>query len=229
MLIVEKVHEPDNYHFITWYPDNPYIEKTVSYKCYYNIEEGCRLERMGRIEVYMRNGEQYSFECWVTGYCSQFGINVSDDGQYIYLISDDKGLWCYTYKGELVWKTRYTSVSHVFPHPNHNLTCALTTKLMILDSFGKIIQQTPLWKEGAPYKASDAVIAANTSETVVALFDSMTLEVLYRISLKKLGLRRFYQPELNGNMLTIKGWRIGDRSEPVTMEIDLKNHPAVIK
>lgn len=128
-----------------------------------------------------------------------------------------------------MWKTRYTSVSHVFPHPNHNLTCALTTKLVILDSFGKIIQQTPLWKEGAPYKASDAVIAANTSETVVALFDSMTLEMLYRISLKKLGLRRFYQPELNGNMLTIKGWRIGDSSEPVTMEIDLKNHPAVIQ
>ena len=228
MLIVEEVHEPDNFHFVTWYPHNRYIEKTVSYITVVDAKS-FELIKMGRILVYMRDGNQYTFDCWVNGSGSQYGINVSDDGQYVYVISSQKGLWCYTCKGELVWKTRYTSVSHVFPHPNHNLTCALNTKLVILDSFGKIIQQTPLWKEGAPYKASDAVIAANTSETVVALFDSMTLDVFYRISLKKLGLRRFYQPELNGNMLTINGWRIGDSSEPVTMEIDLKDHPAVIK
>lgn len=184
MLIVEKVYEPDNFHFVTWYPHNRYIEKTVSY---ITVVDAKSLEvmKMGRILVYMRDGNQYTFDCWVNGSGSQYGINVSDDGQYVYVISSQKGLWCYTCKGELVWKTRYTSVSYVFPHPNHNLTCALNTKLVILDSFGKIIQQTPLWKEGAPYKASDAVIAANTSETVVALFDSQTLEVLHRISLKK--------------------------------------------
>lgn len=229
MITIEEINVKGNFHFITWYPNNPYIEKTVSYKCYYNIEEGCRLERMGRIEVYMRNGEQYSFECWVTGYCSQFGINVSDDGQYIYLISDDKGLWCYTYKGEIVWKTRYTSVSHVFPHPNHHITCVMTTKLAILDPMGKMIKQVPIYREALPHKVSDAVIAANTSETIFALFDSQTLEVLHRISLKKLELWKFYELELNGDLLTVYGLSAYKRSEKVTLQIDLKDHPAVIK
>ena len=228
MIIVEEVYEPGNFHFVTWYPDNKYIEKTVSYITVVDAKS-FEVIKMGRILVCMRDGNQYSFDCWVNGSGAQYGINVSDDGQYVYVISSQKGLWCYTYKGEIVWKTRYTSASHVFPHPNCNVTCALNTKLMILDSFGKIIQKVPLWKEGAPYKASDKVIAANTSETIFALFDSMTLEVLYRISLKKLGLRRFYQPKLSGNLLIIKGWRIGDSSEPLTIEIDLRTHPAVIK
>ncbi len=227
---VSKIIDANNYTvgFVTEYPDHAVIEKTVAYG--YELNKELKITELGRLTVFLRNGEQYTFDCWVsTIYCGQFGINVSDDGQYIYVISDEKGLWCYTYKGEIVWKTRYTSVSHVFPHPNHNLTCALTTKLVILDSFGKIIQQTPIWKEGAPYKASDVVIAANTSETIFALFDSMTLEVLHRVSLKKLGLRRVYQPKLCGDLLTMKGWKIGDWSEPVTIEIDLRTHPAVIK
>ncbi len=226
---VTECQEKGNYHFITEYPNNQYIEKTVSYICYFNVSEGCRLERMGKIDVYMRNGERYSFPCWVTGYCGQFGISVSDDGRYVYLISDEKGLWCYTYKGEIVWKTRYTSVSHVFPHPNNYITCILTKKLAIIDTRGEIIQQVPVYQETLHRKVNDDVIAAHTSETIFALFDSMTLEILHRVSLKKLGLWRFYELKLDDHLLTIYGLSVHNRSEKVTLQIDLRTHPAVIK
>lgn len=227
---VSKIIDENNYivGFVTEYPDHAVIEKTVAYG--YELNKELKITEQGSLTVYLRNGEQYTFDCWVsTIYCGQFGINVSDDGRYIYVISDEKGLWCYTYKGEIVWKTRYTSVSHVFPHPNHNITCVMTTKLAILDPMGKMIKQVPIYREAPPRKVSDAVIAANTSETIFALFDSMTLEVLHRVSLKKLGLQRVYQPKLCGDLLTMKGWRIGDWSEPVTIELDLRTHPAVIK
>ena len=33
MVNIIKIYEPDNYHFITEYPDNPYVEKTIAYAC----------------------------------------------------------------------------------------------------------------------------------------------------------------------------------------------------
>ena len=214
--------------FVTEYPNHATIEKTVAYG--YKLNKELKITELGRLTVFLRNGEQYTFDCWVsTIYCGQFGINVSDDGRYIYVISDEKGLWCYTYKGEIVWKTRYTSVSHVFPHPNHNITCVMTTKLAILDPMGKMIKQVPIYREAPPRKVSDAVIAANTSETIFALFDSQTLEVLHRISLKKLELWRFYKLELSENLLTIYGLSVHNRSKEGALQIDLKTHPAVIK
>lgn len=215
----------EKFHFITEYPDNKYIEKTITYIC--ETDTNRNIIKNGKTIVCMRNGEQYEFETYATFYCSQFGIQVSDDGQYIYVISDEKGLWCYTYKGEIVWKTRYTSVSEVFPHPNNNITCILSTKLLILDNSGKIIKQVNTYCGCIPDKVSDEVIAAHKSENIVALFDSMTLEVLHKISIKKLELDYFNTMELKGNILTIHGYSI--KKEAVTIQIDLNNSPAVIK
>ena len=225
MIKIENIYEPNSFHFITEYPDNKHIEKTITYDC--ETDGNRQLIKMGKIEVYLRNGEQYSFECWVTYYASQFGTQVSHDGQYVYANSDEKGLWCYTYKGDLVWKTRYTSVSYVIPHPNNNVTCVTTTKLLVLDSTGKVIKQVPIYREGMSEMASDNVIVANISETIIALFDGITLDVLCKISLKTLGLMYICRAELRDNMLTILAYSL--KQETVTLEIDLTNDPSVIQ
>lgn len=226
MIKITKVFEPNNYHFITEYPGNQHIEKTISYGC--KTDHNKQLIQMGRIEVNLRNGDQYSFECWVTGaYCAQYGIQVSHDGQYIYVISDERGLWCYTYKGELVWKTRYTSVSYVIPHPNNHITCVTTTKLLILDSTGKIIKEVPIYREGMTGMVSEQIIVANTSETIIALFDSYSLYVLHKISLKTLGLKYFCDVNLSGNILSINGYSL--KKEVLDLHINLENDPSIIQ
>ena len=226
MIKIEEIYG-ENYHFITEYPENKYIEKTIAYACKMSLDR--QLIKMGRMEVYLRNGETYSFESWVTGsYCAQYGIQVSEDGRFIYVISDEKGLWCYTYKGELVWKTRYTSVSYVIPHPNHHITCVTTTKLLILDSNGKIIKQVPIYREGWCEPASERMLVANTSETIIALFDSFSLDMLYKISIKKLGLKSFFAADLSGDILTVKGRSFNCNGSIVTVKVDLKNDVSIV-
>lgn len=225
MIKTDNVYEPNNFHFITEYPENRYIEKTITYDC--ETDGNRQPIKMGKIEVYLRNGEQYSFECWVTYYASQFGTQVSHDGQYVYANSDEKGLWCYTYKGDLVWKTRYTSVSYVIPHPNNNVTCVTTTKLLVLDSNGKVIKQVPIYREGMSKMASDSVIVSNTSERIITLFDSITLDVLCKISLKTLGLKYICKAELNNNTLVILGYSL--QRETITVEVDLSNDSSIIQ
>ena len=226
MIRISKIYEPNNYHFVTEYLDNPYIEKTIAYSC--KTDHNRKLIRMGRMEVYLRNGEQYAFESWVTGsYCAQFGIQVSLDGRYIYVISDEKGLWCYTYKGELLWKTRYTSVSYVFPHWNNQITCVTSTKLMILGHTGEIIKQVPLYREGTCKPASQQVIVGNISETVIALFDVFSLEMICKFSLKKLGLRNFFCVNLFEDTLAIDG--NSPNWEPITVKVNLKDELSIIR
>lgn len=226
MIRISKIYEPNNYHFVTEYLDNPYIEKTIAYAC--KTDYNRKLIRMGRMEVYLRNGEQYAFESWVTGsYCAQYGIQVSLDGQYIYVISDEKGLWCYTYKGELLWKTRYTSVSYVIPHPDNHITCVTSNKLLILGHAGEVIKQVPLYREGMCNPVSQQVIVGNISETVIALFDSFSLEVLCKISLKKLGLKYFNTVSLSEDILSIDGYSLN--RESITMQINLSNDSSIIR
>ena len=33
MIKIENIYEPNNFHFITEYPDNKHIEKTITYDC----------------------------------------------------------------------------------------------------------------------------------------------------------------------------------------------------
>ena len=212
-------------YFITEYPGNDYIEKTVTYLCELDSYDG--QNKPGRIEVHMRNGRRYIIECWVTYYTTQYGIQVSHDGQFVYVNSDEKGLWCYTYRGELVWKTRYTSVSYVIPHPNNSITCVTTTKILIIDCMGNIIKQVPIYREGMSEMASDTIIVSNTSENVISVFDGYSLNVLYKISLKALGLDYILETKLENDTLTIEAYSL--KKQTVTVIIDLKNDPSVIQ
>ena len=189
-------------YFITEYPDNDYIEKTVTYFCEVSIYG--EYIKPGKIEVYLRNGECYIIECWVTFYTSQFGIQVSHDGQFVYVNSDEKGLWCYTYKGELVWKTRYTSVSHIIENDNNTVTCITSTKIIILDEGGKKIKERKIQHYHAE-KASKNLIYAAVTENTMALIDCKTLDIIWKSSLKELGLNHSRYAVLYDRYLIIKG------------------------
>jgi len=219
MINVEQIFT-DKFHFITSYPDNKYIEKTVAYIYRNEYKNGKFVtSEMGRLDVYMRNGETYSFETFVTGTASQYGIQVSADGKYIYVISNIKGLWCYTCTGEIVWKTRYTSVAEVFPHADNKITCVMGNYLAILDENGKVIKKVPTSGEGAQGRVSDDLIASMTSPNVITFFDSMTLERKFRIAVDRLGLRGFSRARLEGCFLIIKGW---PKNEDIEYSVECK-------
>lgn len=176
----------------------------------------------------MRDGEQYEFKCYVTGYCSQYGIQVSNDGKYIYVISDEKGLWCYTYKGEIVWKTKYTSVSDVFPHTDNKITCVMSNRIAIIDENGNLIKKVSTLGAGGQGKVSDELIASLTSSNILVLFDSMTLEKKFKFSLNKLGLEDFYKANLFDDILTIKGRDING-NYPSYVSLELSKYNIVVK
>lgn len=216
---VSKIIDANNYTvgFVTEYPDHAVIEKTVAYG--YELNKELKITELGRLTVYLRNGEQYTFDCWVsTIYCGQFGINVSDDGQYIYVISDEKGLWCYTYKGEIVWKTRYTSVGHIIINNNNTITCITSTKLLVLDENGKLVNERRIVQYHAE-KASENMIYAAINNSTVALIDSQTLNVLWKSPLKKLGLEKSRYAVVCGDSLEIRGENANGSVQYITVEL----------
>lgn len=157
------------------------------------------------LTVHLRNGEIHSFTCFADiVYCGQFGINVSDDGSLIYVISSNKGLWCYTCRGEIVWKTRYTSVGEVIVNTDGTVTCISSNKLIRLNDHGEKIGEQKIYPYRA-VKASENMIYAHTSEKNVALIDSQTLATLWKHNLTKLGLTDSYKAIINENLLIIYG------------------------
>lgn len=217
---IREIFEENNYHFICEYPSNKHVEKIVSYTCDFEVvDNSIKFKKAGRIEVYMRNGDKYLFDAWPTVYCSQWGISVSDDGKYIYVISDLKGLWCYTYDGKIVWKTRYTSVTHTIVHSDNKLTCIMNKKLAVIDLNGKIVNQRPIM-DYKGYKASEDYITANTSENIIAVFNSKTLDIIDKISIKDIGLKYYTQSYYANGVLTIKGKSIYE-SDPYPYSVDI--------
>ena len=216
---VSKIIDANNHTvgFVTEYPDHAVIEKTVAYG--YELNDKLEISKIGRLTVYLRNGEQHSFDCWVsTIYCGQFGINVSDDGQYIYVISDEKGLWCYTYKGKIVWKTRYTSVGHIIINENNTITCITSTKLLVLDKNGKLVNERKIVQYHAE-KASENMIYVALTNTTVALIDSQTLDILWKSQLKKLGLEKSRYAVVRGANLEIRGENANGSVQCITVEL----------
>ena len=70
MLIVTKITDESNQTvgFTTEYPDNKYIIKTTVYG--FDIDSNLDITKPGKITVFMRNGEQYTFECCLDSvYC----------------------------------------------------------------------------------------------------------------------------------------------------------------
>jgi hypothetical protein len=191
--------------FTTEYPQHSYIEKTVAF-CYCRNENSEILE-MGKLTVYMRDGTSHSFDCWVSAaYCGQFGINVSDDGSRIYVISDEKGLWCYSYDGKILWKTKYTSVGDVIVNSNGTITCITSTKIIQLDENGKTINSRKI----LPYhacKASENIIYIAISCSKVALVDSETMDIIWEASIRKMNLDDSRDAIIYENILIISGLR----------------------
>lgn len=191
--------------FTTEYPKNLYIEKTVALG--YCLKENLEIAEMGSLTVYMRDGTSYSFGCWVsTVYCGQFGINVSEDGTRIYVISDEKGLWCYSYDGQILWKTRYTSAGDVILNSNDTITCITSTKIIQLNEAGKTINSRKI----LPYhacKASENILFVAISDLKVALIDTETLDIIWETSIRKMNLDNSKEAIIYKNILIISGFR----------------------
>ena len=191
--------------FITEYPKHSCIEKTVALG--YCRNENLEISEMGSLSVYMRDGRSYSFECWVsTVYCGQFGINVSEDGTRIYVISEEKGLWCYSNDGKILWKTKYTSVGDVIVNSNGTITCITSTKIIQLDENGKPINNRKI----LPYhacKASENIIYIAISCSRVALIDSETLDIIWEAYIRKMNLDESREAIIYKNILIISGLR----------------------
>lgn len=208
MKIIKKIKDEVtgiNKGFVTEYPDNDYISKTIVYG--HETNDLDEVVEQGRITVVMRNGQHYTFDCMATTvYCGQFGITVSNNGMYVYIISDEVGLWCYTYQGVLKWKTRYTSIGHVIENDNRTIMCISSTKLLLLDENGQKIKERKIVSYQAE-KASKNVIYASITANTVALIDCQSLEVLWQSSLKKIGLEKSRYALIYDRYLIIKGER----------------------
>ena len=191
--------------FVSEYPYHPLIEKTETIGAVHDYADDT--DKPGQISVHFRSGTDglYAFECWATGWCEQFGINVSADGTKVYVISDLKGLWCYSVQGELLWKTRLTTASHVFDNRDGTITCMTSSNLVMLDSnTGKVLKKRSV----IPYdsdKISPSLIAAAISDNTVAIIDSVSLEILQKISLRKLGIDRYDAVAVNDRRIAISG------------------------
>lgn len=222
MLIVTKITDESNQTvgFTTEYPDNEYIIKTTVYG--FDIDSNLDITNPGKITVFMRNGEQYTFECWADSvYCGQFGINVSKNGMYIYIISDEVGLWCYKYTGEIVWKTRYTTVGHVIINDNETITCITSNKLIILNKNGKTVKQKNICHYHAE-RASENFVYAAVNNSIMALIDSETLDILWQSSLKNLGMEKSRWAVMYDKYLIISGY--GENGNSIILSVKMSDN-----
>jgi hypothetical protein len=202
--------------FTTEYPRHLYVEKIVVFG--FQVNGNLDITEMGKLTVYMRDGTNYSFDCWAdTVYCGQFGINISDDGTRIYVNSPEKGLWCYSYNGEIIWKTRYTSVGDVIVNPNGTITCIASTKIVLLNENGKVINSRKILPYHAS-KASENIIYIAISNSKVALLDCETLDIIWETSLNEMDLDSSRAAIIYRDMLIISGCR---RSRMLYIPVDL--------
>ena len=209
--------------FITEYKNNAYIEKTLVI----GAESGAvsvKDSTPGEMTVYMKNGEKYTFPCWTdTVYSAQFGVNVSADGKYIYAISDIKGLWCYTYDGKLVYKTRYTSAEDVFPRADGTAVCVTRSNIILLDENGKVLEKLRVSPDGAlPDKISEKFITYSPNGSTLAIFDTEKFEIAGKINLKQNNIDSIWNvTELSDEYISICGRQAGKRSLLVFKRSDL--------
>ena len=175
--------------YLTEYINHPTVVKSIAIGV--ERDEAYDIITPGRLTVFYHNGEKYSFECYTdTVFSGQFGISISADGERIYVISDIKGLWCYNKYGEILWKTRYTSAGHVYPHDDGTVTCVTGRHLILLDENGKPLKKRVLF-DGDRCEMSAKTIGILTSENVLAVVDVKTLEPILKISLLKLNIDHF--------------------------------------
>ncbi len=195
--------------FTTHYAPACSIEKTVAHGADRDYTTAGDPASPGRLEVHMRTGEVYTFAAWATRWCASYGISVSDDGARIYVISDIKGLGCYTPHGEVLWKTRYTSVTDVVAHPDGSVT-ALTYNGNVyrMDENGRIVARRKSF-DGRPVRLlSNDMVAACTGDYTVTFFDTATLEPICKTPFRKL-LERLDCTAISESCVLLVGTRYG--------------------
>ncbi len=167
--------------FVTEYAPACPIEKTVAHYATVDYTSPDEPSVPGRLEVYMRTGEVHSFEAWATWWCADYGINVSDDGERIYVISDLKGLRCHDREGRLLWKNRYTSITRVLPHSDGSVT-ALTYngRVFKFDGKGSIVAKRQAFGDRQATLMSSNIVALCTGDYTVTFFDTETLEPIHK-------------------------------------------------
>jgi hypothetical protein len=95
----------------------------------------------------------------------------------------------------------------------------MNKKLAVIDLNGKIVNQRPIM-DYKGYKASEDYITANTSENIIAVFNSKTLDIIDKISIKDIGLKYYTQSYYANGVLTIKGKSIYE-SDPYPYSVDI--------
>ncbi len=188
ILRVEDNRPQENSFTTSYRIENP-IEKTVVFPALHEGPDGKPL--CVQIRVHMRSGDVYSFACWSTRWCGDCGIQVSNDGKRIYMTSDilGKGLCCCEPEGNMVWKTRYTSVTDVVPHADGSVT-ALTYNGSIykIEADGTVSAKKKAF-DGRPAKLVSAdLISVFTGDYTLSFLNVFSLGPAFKLSLKPLEL-----------------------------------------
>lgn len=109
------------------------------------------VESTGRITFYFKDGQ--IVECDITAhvfaeivYLGQFGISIADDGQYFFIQSWEKGLFCFKLQtGQLAWHCKRKRAFDLVIHKNH-VVCHFQeqcVEVFEIDS-GEILAHYPL-------------------------------------------------------------------------------------
>lgn len=98
-------------HYFVAYEDLPILYLWVDFK-------------LSKVSVYFSDGSSASWaNDYFNAYITQFGISVSNDGNFIFAQTWENGLYCFSSQnGEKIWKTqRKAAVKNI--HVNSNTIC----------------------------------------------------------------------------------------------------------
>ena len=211
--------------YLTEYADHPTVQKLITVSDEYNEEYD--VIGPGSLTVFYKNGEKSSFPCYTnTVYADLFGVSISDDGERIYVASHRKGLWCFGKRGEVIWKTRYTTAEQIYPHNDGCVTFTTSRNLILLGRNGKVIKKRNLF-DGFRSEMTDKTIAILTSEQVAAVIDVRTLDPIVKFSLSKLNIYRLFEITEAGGYYILQGTELSGITELPNGKREL-NEKAVI-
>lgn len=197
--------------YLTEYADHPTVQKSITVADEYNEEYD--VIGPGSLTVIYKNGEKYSFPCYTdTVYAERFGVSISADGERIYVASHRKGLWCFGKRGEVIWKTRYTTAEQLYPHSDGCVTFTTSRNLILLGRDGNVIKKRNLF-DGFRCEMTDKTIAILTSECVAAVIDVCTLDPIVKFSLSKLNIYHLFEIAEAGGYYILQGAELSGITE----------------
>lgn len=167
-----------------------------------------------RVTVCFRNGERFSWENkWIGGYTSQFGIAVSQDGNYLFVQTWEMGLFCLDPRtGKTIWRSKSRrGITHVFVNEDTILVHQRERALQLLDIHtGELLmEKRPATDWGFASIDHRHIVCAVTARRW-ELIDGKTLEVKAAFTNKEFtgdhGDYTVYPIYLEGNTLVVRGF-----------------------